>query len=74
VARKSTVRITASVTASSISHVDFLVNSSVICSSTRNTCDWSVPGAGNRAYQLQVKAFDTAGREGDSAVVTVTAR
>src|ERR1051326_4954208 len=74
VARKSTVRITASMTASSISHVDFLVNSSVICSSTSSTCDWSVPAPGSRTYQLQVKAFDTAGKEGDSSVVTVTAR
>src|SRR5207247_9909503 len=39
VARKSTVTINASVTASNpISHVDFLVNSSVICASTGSTC------------------------------------
>jgi len=75
VARKSTVTINASVTASNpISHVDFLVNSSVICSSTVSTCNWSVPGTPNRTYQVQIRAFDTAGKEGDSSVVTVTAR
>ncbi len=74
VARKSTVRITASVSSNSISRVDFLVNSSVICSSTAYTCDWSVPAPGNRTYQLQVKTFDTAGKEGDSSIVPVTAR
>ena len=75
VARKSTVTINASVTASNpISHVDFLVNSSVICSSTVSTCNWSVPGTPNRTYQVQIKAFDTAGKEGDSSVMTVTAR
>src|SRR5437667_202265 len=78
VTRKSTATIKASVTASSspISRVDFLVNSSVICSSTSTpyTCNWPVPGPGNRNYQLQIKAFDRAGKEGDSSIMTVTAR
>ena len=78
VTRRSTVTITASVTASNnpISRVDFLVNSSVVCSitsSTTYTCNWPVPAAANKSYGIQAKAFDTAGKEGDSSIVTVIA-
>ena len=75
VARRSTVTIKASMaTSSPISHVDFVVNSSVICSSTVYTCNWAVPIPANKTYQIQVKAFDAAGKEGDSSILTVTAR
>ena len=57
-----------------IAHVDFLVNGTVKCSDTGSpyTCGWNVPSAKGKSYQLQVKAYDTAGQVGTSPIVTVT--
>ena len=57
-----------------IAHVDFLVSGTVKCSDTAApySCAWKVPGAHAKTYQLQVKAYDTAGQAGVSSVVTVT--
>ena len=78
VAVKSTVAIQASVTAGTnpVSHVDFLVGSSVACSATTSpyTCNWQVPAAPNKTYQLHANAYDTQGLVGASSVVTVTSQ
>lgn len=59
-----------------IARVDFLVNGTVKCSdiSAPYTCSWKVPGAAGKTYQLQAKAYDTAGQAGVSSIVTVTSR
>ena len=59
--------------ANPVAHVDFLVNRTVKCSSISlpYTCAWNVPSARNKSYQLQVKAYDTAGQVGVSPMVTV---
>ena len=78
VAVKSTVTIQASVTpgSSQVSHVDFLVGSSVACSVTTSpySCDWQVPAAPNKTYQLHANAYDTTGLVGASSNVTVTSQ
>jgi len=78
VQRKSTVPITASVTAGSypVSRVDFLVNSAIACSDTASpySCGWQVPTKANpRTYALQAKAYDANGGVVPSAIVTVSA-
>jgi subtilisin family serine protease len=79
VARKSTVPITASVTAGTnpVDHVDFLVGSTVVCSdfTAPYQCNWVVPPAMNKTYQIRANAYDTAGNVGaPNNVVTVTAK
>ncbi len=75
---KSTVTIQASVTPGSnpVSHVDFLVGSSVACSVTTSpySCNWQVPAAPNKTYQLHANAYDTQGLLGASNIVTVTSQ
>jgi hypothetical protein len=72
---KSTVSIQANVTVGTnpIARVDFLLNGAVICSDTTAaySCSWTVPGATGKNYQIQAKAYDTAGQLGTSSVVTV---
>ena len=57
-----------------IAHVDFLVNGSVKCSDTGApySCSWKMPAAPGKTYQLQAKAYDTAGQVGASIIVNVT--
>ena len=79
VQRKATVPIAASVTPGSypISRVDFLANSSVVCSDATGPygCNWQVPARGSsKSYPLQAKAYDARGSVVASAIVTVTAR
>jgi Bacterial Ig domain len=81
VQRKSVVAITATATAGSnqVHHVDFLVGTTPVCSTvtsttTTYTCNWTVPAAGNRTYQIHANAYDTLGNAGSSNLVTVTSR
>ncbi|HKU76409.1 MAG TPA: PQQ-dependent sugar dehydrogenase [Pyrinomonadaceae bacterium] len=76
VARKANVTITATASDNvGVTRVDFLVNGALQCSDTTApySCAWRVPGAMNKTYQLQARAFDLAGNSGTSTV-TVTAR
>ena len=64
VARKSTVTITATASDNvGVTRVDFLVNGALQCTDTTApySCNWSVPDARNKTYQLQARAFDQAG-------------
>jgi subtilisin family serine protease len=77
--RKSTVTINASVTPGSgaISRVEFLVNSSPVCSDLASpySCQWQVPARGSvKKFQLQAKAYDAGGNVAPSAIVTVSAQ
>jgi subtilisin family serine protease len=82
VPRRSTVTIEASVTPGSdpVSHVDFLVNSNVVCTDTTPdttglySCDWQVPAKPNKSHVLRATVYDTRGQSGVSSDVTVTAR
>ena len=76
VARKATLTITATANDNvGVTRVDFLVNGAVQCTDTTApySCNWRVPAAPNKTYQLQARAFDQAGNVG-SASVQVTAR
>ena len=76
VARKSNVTITATASDNvGVTRVDFLVNGALQCSDTTApySCTWRVPGAMNKTYQLQARAFDQAGNVG-TASIQVTAR
>jgi hypothetical protein len=76
VPRSSQVTITANAAAGSspIARVEFTVNGKVQCTDTTAayTCDWQVPNAPGKTYSLQAIVYDTAGRTGQSAVVSVT--
>jgi glucose/arabinose dehydrogenase len=77
VPRRQTVNITASASAASgsaISRVEFYVNNSLTCTDTTApySCAWRVPSPPRRRYQLQTRAFDTSGSQGQSSVVEVT--
>ena len=74
VARKSTVAITANANDNvGVTRVEFLVNGALQCTDTSApySCNWRVPNAANKTYQLQARAFDQAG---NSASATVTVR
>ncbi len=76
VARKSNVTITANASDNvGVTRVDFLVNGALQCSDTTApySCNWRVPAAMNKAYQLQARAFDLAGNS-TTAGIQVTAR
>ena len=76
VTRKSTVTITATASDNvGVTRVDFLVNGALQCSDTTApySCAWRVPGAANKTYQLQARAFDAASNSA-TATVQVTAR
>jgi glucose/arabinose dehydrogenase len=76
VARKATVTIAATASDNvGVTRVEFLVNGALQCTDTAApyTCNWRVPGAANKTYQLQARAFDLAGNLG-TASVQVTAR
>jgi glucose/arabinose dehydrogenase len=76
VARKANVTITATASDNvGVTRVDFLVNGALQCSDTTApySCTWRVPGAMNKTYQLQARAFDQAGNVG-TASIQVTAR
>jgi glucose/arabinose dehydrogenase len=74
VARKATVTITATANDNvGVARVDFLVNGALQCTDTNApySCNWKVPAAPNKTFQLQARAFDQAGNSGTSATVSV---
>jgi glucose/arabinose dehydrogenase len=76
VARKANLIISATASDNvGLTRVDFLVNGALQCSDTTApySCTWRVPGAMNKTYQLQARAFDQAGNAG-TASIQVTAR
>lgn len=73
VARKSTVTITATANDNvGVTRVEFLVNGALQCTDTTApySCNWRVPAAPNKTFQIQARAFDQAGNS-SSAAVTV---
>ncbi|PYS55553.1 MAG: hypothetical protein DMG13_03530, partial [Acidobacteria bacterium] len=79
IARRSATTIHASVTPStySVGRVDLLVGSSGVCSHTSApySCNWNVPAAANKTYQLSANAYDANGQLVlVSNKVTVTAK
>ena len=76
VARKANVTITATSSDNvGVTRVEFLVNGALQCTDTAApySCIWRVPGAMNKTYQLQARAFDQAGNSA-TAAIQVTAR
>ncbi len=76
VGRKANVTITATASDNvGVTRVEFLVNGALQCTDTTApySCVWRVPGAMNKTYQLQARAFDQAGNSA-TAGVQVTAR
>ena len=76
VARKALVTITATASDNvGVTRVDFLVNGALQCSDTTApySCNWRVPSAPNKTYQLQARAVDQAGNVG-TASIQVTSR
>jgi glucose/arabinose dehydrogenase len=76
VARKANVTITATASDNvGVTRVEFLVNGALQCTDTAApySCIWRVPGAMNKTYQLQARAFDQAGNSA-TAAIQVTAR
>jgi hypothetical protein len=76
VGRKSDVTITATASDNiGVARVEFLVNSSLKCTDTGSpySCNWRVPAAPNKNYQIQARAFDEAGNSA-TATIQVTSR
>jgi glucose/arabinose dehydrogenase len=76
VARKATLTITANASDNvGVTRVEFLVNGALQCTDTTApySCNWRVPAAPNKNYQLQARAFDQAGNSG-AASIQVTSR
>jgi glucose/arabinose dehydrogenase len=76
VARRSTVTITATASDNvGVTRVEFSVNGAVQCTDTTApySCNWLVPNTRNVTYQLQARAFDSAGNSG-SASIQVTSK
>ncbi|HVF22670.1 MAG TPA: PQQ-dependent sugar dehydrogenase [Pyrinomonadaceae bacterium] len=71
VTRKSLVTIAATASDNvGVTRVEFLVNGALQCTDTSApySCGWRVPGAANKTYQLQARAFDLAGNSASAAV------
>jgi glucose/arabinose dehydrogenase len=71
VARKSTVAINASANDNvGVTRVEFLVNGALKCTDTSMpyNCNWKVPAAPNKSYQIQARAFDAADNSGTASV------
>ncbi|MCA1577980.1 MAG: PQQ-dependent sugar dehydrogenase [Acidobacteria bacterium] len=76
VTRKSTVIIAATASDNvGVTRVEFLVNGALQCTDTSApySCNWRVPSAPNKTFQLQARAFDLAGNSA-TAAVTVRSR
>jgi chitinase len=59
-----------------VTQVRVLVNGQQLCVDAQAPyrCTWNVPAPPGRTYRLQAEAFDAAGHQGQSVVVTVTAQ
>jgi hypothetical protein len=76
VPRKANVSIAASASDNiGVARVEFLVNGALQCTdvSAPYSCNWRVPSAPNKSYQLQARAFDQAGNSA-AATIQVTSR
>lgn len=76
VPKNSTVTITANASdVSGIGKVEFYVNNSLKCTDTASaySCNWFVPAKPRVSYNLQAKAYDTAGNISTSSI-TVTSK
>lgn len=76
VPRKSTVTIAASASDNvGVARVEFLVNGALQCSDATSpyNCNWRVPAAPNKTFQIQARAFDAAGNSA-TASIQVTSR
>ena len=76
VARKANVTIAASASDNvGVARVEFLVKGALQCTdvSAPYSCNWRVPSAPNKTYQLQARAFDAAGNSA-TATIQVTSR
>ncbi|HKO98678.1 MAG TPA: PQQ-dependent sugar dehydrogenase [Pyrinomonadaceae bacterium] len=76
VARKATVTIAASASDNTgVARVEFFVKGALQCTdvSAPYSCNWKVPSAPNKSYQLQARAFDAAGNSA-TATIQVTSR
>jgi chitinase len=74
VQKKSTVTIAATASDNvGVTRVEFYANGQLTCSDVTGayTCDWKVPAAPGRTYQLQAKAYDAQGNVGSSSILTV---
>jgi chitinase len=74
VTKKSTVTLGATASDNvGVTRVEFYVNGQLTCSDVTGayTCDWKVPAAPGRTYQLQAKAYDAQGNVGASAIIAV---
>ncbi|MDO8604474.1 MAG: Ig-like domain-containing protein [bacterium] len=77
VPRNNTVTITASASDDKgVTKVEFYVNSLLHCTDIASpySCAWNVPGAKNRTYKIQAKAYDAAGNIKLSSIISVTAK
>jgi len=77
VSRNTNVTIAASASDNTaVTRVDFFVGNQLRCSDTVSpyTCRWRVPRRTGVTYQLQAFAYDAAGNQGSSTVVSVTSR
>lgn len=59
-----------------VARVEFLVNGNLQCTnvSAPYTCNWRVPSAPNKTYQLQARAFDAASNSATAAIQMTTSR
>jgi glucose/arabinose dehydrogenase len=76
VTRKSVVTIAATASDNvGVTRVEFLVNGALQCTDTSApySCNWRVPSAPNKTFQLQARAFDLAGNSA-TAAATVRSR
>ncbi len=67
----SVVKITANATDNvGVTHVDFYVNGSILCSSTTNpySCSWTVPKGKVKITTIMAQAFDKAGNTSSSKI------
>lgn len=77
---RGTIAITANVSdslgISNVSKVEFYVNGLLTCtdSTAIYQCSWKVPGAKNKTYSLQAKAYNRTGLTASSQTITVIAR
>jgi hypothetical protein len=73
--RKKLVTISASATDNiKVTKVEFLVNNSLLCTVTAApyTCNWSAPNTWDKAYTINVKAYDPAQNSSSASVVVNT--
>ena len=74
--RSTIITITASASDNiGVTKVEFYVGTSLACAVTSGAyaCNWKLPGAPNKSYNLSAKAYDAVGNTTTSSIVTITA-